>query len=784
MPESNRKLTDEEIAVIVESQERSAYSFSQSEIAQDRSKALDYYLGKPFGNEVEGRSQVVSTDVFDTIESMLPALLETFTSSNKIAECEAYGIEDEAEAKQQTEVANHILFKQNNAPLIFYTWFKDALLSKNGVIKFFYDPQQNEHRMESYQNLTEQELQRLAQDDKIEIKSISEHELMLDPPMQPGQPQQPPQPMKVFDAELKVYTKRNKVKICNVPPENFYVTARQNSLNMDECEFCSHKERKTITDLLEMGFSEEELSEIHDSGDLAELSSESIARNLYSEQTANDVNDPDPSLRQLWCSDAYMLIDADGDGVAELRHIFMAGNKVLINEETDKIPFAVISPILFPHQFYGLSAADITMDVQLYKSTIHRQMMDGLYLSNNPRNAVIEGMVNMDDLLTSRPGGIVRMRAPGAVTPLITPFIGKESFPMLEYWETVKEQRTGSTRYTQGLDADSLNKTAHGISQIMAAGAKRQELIARLFAETGVKALVKGILHCVAKSGMKNLTVRLTNGYVNVDPRQWKNQYDVTINVALGTGTKDRQIQLLNLLSQKQLELKQTGRGYMVSEANDYNLAVKLSEATGFKNPELFFTDPTIVPPQAKQPPPNPEMLKLQADVQYKQADMQATTQAKQADMANDKAIEEMKANIGAQADIAVAKISQETQIAVAKIKADMDARLKAADIANDGEDRSQAAQIKVFEANKDQAPINAAQHLEQTSQQLIASIGKLVEELGSVGQQIVGGVQQVMDQNKVTRTSAKKDKSGKLVGTVKEYADGRIEEVPHSTIQ
>jgi len=784
MAETKHKLTDEELSSIVQAQESSAYSYSQSEIAQDRAKALDYYLGKPFGNEIEGRSQVVSTDVFDTVEGMLPSLVEVFTSSNKIAEAEAYGIEDEAEAKQQTEVANHILFKQNNAPLIFYTWFKDALLSKNGVVKFYYDPQQNEFRMESYANLTEQELERLASDENVEIQSISEHELMLEPPMQPGQPLQPPQPMKVFDAEVKVYTKRGRVSVCNIPPENFYVTARQHSLNMDECEFCSHKERKTITDLLEMGFSEKELDEITDTGDLAELSSESIARNLYSQRMAGEITEPDSSLRQIWCSDVYMMIDADGDGVAELRHIFMAGNKILINEEADKIPFAVISPIIFPHQFYGLSAADITMDIQLYKSAIHRQMMDGLYLTNNPRNAVLEGMVNMDDLLTSRPGGIVRMRAPGAVTPLITPFVGKESFPMLEYWESIKEQRTGVTRYNQGLDADSLNKTAHGISQIMTAAMKRQELMARLFAETGVKALVKGILHCVAKSGMKQLTVRLTNGYVNVDPRQWKHQYDVTINVALGTGTKDRQIQLLNMLSQKQLELKQTGRGYMVSEQNDYNMAVKISEATGFKNPELFFTDPTIVPPQAKQPPPNPDMLKLQADMQYKAADLQATSQAKQADMANDKAIEEMKAQISAEADIAVAQISKETQIAVAKIKADMDARLKAADIANDDQDRTQTAQLKVFEANKDLQPEMAAQSLEATSKELIANISELVQQLGSVGQQIIGGVQQVMDANKVTKTSVKKDKSGKLIGTVKEYADGRIEEVPHSTLQ
>jgi hypothetical protein len=161
------------------------------------------------------------------------------------------------------------------------------------------------------------------------------------------------QPMEVYDVEIKVYTKRGRVKVCNVPPENFYVTARQTSVDVSECEFCSHKEEKTKTDLLEMGFSEKDLEDITDSGDLAEMSSESIARHLYSTSTAEKAADYDESMRTVWCSDVYILIDFDGDGTAELRHVFMAGNKILLNEETDHIPFAVISPVIFPHQFHG-----------------------------------------------------------------------------------------------------------------------------------------------------------------------------------------------------------------------------------------------------------------------------------------------------------------------------------------------------------------------------------------------------------------------------------------------
>jgi hypothetical protein len=145
------KMEELDLATVIKAQEAAAYAFSQSELANDRSKALDYYLGKPFGNEVEGRSQMISTDVFDTVEGMLPSLLEIFTSSNRICECEPFGPEDEPEAQQQTEVVNHILFKQNNAELIFYTWFKDALLSKNGIVKYYYDDQKNDSGSKLYE---------------------------------------------------------------------------------------------------------------------------------------------------------------------------------------------------------------------------------------------------------------------------------------------------------------------------------------------------------------------------------------------------------------------------------------------------------------------------------------------------------------------------------------------------------------------------------------------------------------------------------------------------------
>lgn len=749
-------MTDDELAAVIAQQERASNALD-SQLSSDRARALDYYLGKPFGNEVEGQSQVVSTDVFEAVEGMLPALLEIFLASNRLAECEPYGPEDELEARQQTEVANHVIMKMNDAALVFYTWFKDALIQKVGIVKTYYDDQYGENRLSKYEGLTDMELVRITDDKNNEvIERTRRTEQFTD---QNGQPFELP----VNDIIVRTHTKRGKICITNIPPENFCMSVRQTNLNLSDCEFCSHRERKTYTDLIEMGVEESFLADVGGEDASGEITEDRIAREQFLDMNRDE---PDPSMKEFWVSDAYIQIDFDGDGVAELRHVIKIGNKVWLNEETDLVPFSCICPIILPHQFYGLSIADITSDVQMTKSVLWRQMLNNLYLTNNPRSQVLEGLANLDDLLTSRPGGVVRVKAPGAVAPLEVPFVARESFPMLEYWDGVKENRTGVTRYNQGMDADSLNKTAHGIQSILGQSMKRLEMVARIFAETGVKDLVRKVLHCISKSGMQQVVMKLTNGYVSVDPREWKNQYNITINVGLGTGNKDRQLQMLAMVGGKQLELKQTGRGYMISEMNDYNLAVKLSEAAGFKNPELFFTNPQMVPQQAKIPPPNPEMVKLEQEGKLKAADMQITSQQKDKDMANDRFIEQMRATIAAESSKAVALIGAQAQITVAQIREESAKQQKLADSVMRGEEMRQEAHMKVFDADSRNA---TNVHLsgkvnEQMTQMMNASqqqmMDLLIQEFAKLTQAIQTNTQAITAPRKRI-----KDKSGKTVG-------------------
>src|SRR5262249_6238296 len=306
--------------------------------------------------------------------------------------------------------------------------------------------------------------------------------------------------------------------------------------------------------------------------------------------------------------------DWDGDGIAERGKVTVAGGgqEILDNEPWDgPLPFISLTPIPMPHRFFGLSIADLVMDLQLIKSTILRQILDNLYLSNNGRH-IISDQVNLDDLLTARPGGIVRLKngelpAQGHILPLDTPLVAAQALPMLEYIDGVRENRTGVTRYMQGLDADTLNKTASGINQIMTAAQQRVELIARIFAETGVKDLFRKILELVNRHQSAPRIVRLRNRWVPMDPREWNTQMDVSISVGLGTGNKDQMLVHLRSLLEIQVQaIRMQGGvdGPLVRLENVYNTLAKLVENAGLKSPDAYFTDPTQRPPAAPPPPP------------------------------------------------------------------------------------------------------------------------------------------------------------------------------------
>lgn len=610
-------MTETELLSIVEAEEKNALGYGGGELGEAREQALKFYNGEPYGNEQEGRSQVVTTEVADTVEWILPSLLKIFTASNKSVEFEPERPGDEAGAKQATDTCNYVFYRQNNGFLALYSFFKDALIQKNGYLKVWYE-KSTRTRKERYRGISRGQLLMLASNDAVEIVNVHAYP---DPtaqqnPMAQAVVQALGTAPEIYDVELSVKEKFGKVCVQPVPPEEMLISVKHNSIDLQDSPFTAHRTQKTLSELKEQGFDVEDLIRHGYDDDDSNNSTEAQTRREFSEESKPDTETDDPAMRLVWVTEAYVRVDFNGDGIAELRKVIKTGNKVLENEETDVVPFPSIAPIINTHRHFGKSVAELVMDLQLIKSTLWRQSLDNIYLTNAPRSAVLSDaqgnvMANLDDLLTVRPGGIVREYAPNAVRPLTVPFMAKESLTLMEYADSVRENRTGVTRYNQGVDADSLNKTASGITQIMSASQQRIELIARIFAETGVKQLFKLILHCLSTYSDKAMTIRLRDEFVEVDPRAWANGFDMTVNVGLGTGNKDQQLVHLNAIAQAQFAMLQAGLP-VVTPKNIYNAQTKIVENAGFKNVEEFWTDPEQMPP-SPPPPPDP---RIEADRQ------------------------------------------------------------------------------------------------------------------------------------------------------------------------
>lgn len=693
-------IDDETLPGIIEQEVANSLGQFDGQLSESRAREFKYYYGMPFGNEIEGESQVVSTDVADTIEGLLPIILNIFTASDDVVRFDPNGPEDEEQAKQQTEVANYVLTRQNNGFVILYNWFKDAMIQKNGIVKYWWDEKETNEKSE-WQGLSEgeyrklmdpsgyleiEELEHSTYDDPSALEQIEAMKAQVsaqaqqagaDPAMVLAQIDAQPIPQ-LHDVKVRIRKDVSKICIEAIPPEEFGVSSRQRCISVQDADFCHHTSAKSISVLRMEGCPEEILAEAAPTQSREpDMSPEALARDRYTDETWRDANQEQTNDPKVWVTDCFIRIDYDGDGVAELRHIIKVGRNIWVNEETDHINFACLTPIIMPHRWIGRSVAELVMDVQFIKSTIMRQQLNNLYLTNNPQKAVLStsgGIVqaNLDDLMSSRPGGILREYVQGAIRNIETPFVAAASFPMIEYLDGMKENRTGLSRYNQGTDADSLNKTARGIQLIQAAGAQRTNLIARVFAETGIKDLMKGIVYMLSKYSTKAMTIQLRNKWVDIDPREWKTQLNMTVNVGLGTGNKDQQLQHLMALHGQQLELMKIGRGYMVSDENLYKTYTRMAEAMGFKHPELFVTDPEKVPPQAKQPRPDPAAMKVQADAQEGQAKLQQNQQK----MTVDAKLQEMLAQIAAQTQLSIAQMNNENKVLIEQMRIEAAARM------------------------------------------------------------------------------------------------------------
>jgi hypothetical protein len=668
------KMTDDELRAIIAAEIAHCDTHSSTD-ADDRALALKYYLCDPdagvLANRGEGRSSVVSSDVRDTIEWAMPSLMRIFAAADKVVEFEPVGAEDIAAAAQETAVVNHIVLKSNRGFEVLYAMFKDALLSKRGTVKVTWETTKHKER-ETYENLTPDEYQGLISDS--DVTEVDHRERKVAPQMLAGVvfPWWAPS---VHDVVIERVKSRGQVKIENIPPEEFGVAQRARDDVTSPVLF--HRTRKTVSELLEMGYDKDKVESLPSYQDDTGITQERQARLTASSAFDTAPDTLDDSMREVVVIEMHLLVDFDGDGVAERRKIVVGGNAadvILENEEEDDHPFATICPLPMPHRATGLSVADLASESQVTNTVILRQTLDNFYLTNNSRVELPEAAMGdntIDDLLTVRPGGIVRTAAAGQMRPMETKSVLGDALSMIEYMNSVRENRTGITRYNQGLDANSLNKTATGVSLIQNAAMQRLELIARVFAETGLKRMFLLVHDLLRQHSEKEIPFRLRGEWIPVDPRKWARRMDMTATVGLGTGNKDQQIaQLDGLLAiQNQIVQMQGGTdGPLVTLKNVHNTLEKRVAVAEIGAPDQYFSDPERAPPQ--QPKPNPAMEKAQAELQIKQADAQQSAQLAQMQAQQSAQLEQQKAQ--AQLALEAQKARQQMQLDHQKAEHDM----------------------------------------------------------------------------------------------------------------
>jgi len=596
--------------------------------------------------------------------------------------------EDVPMAAQATAYLNHVFYKENDGFQLLYNFFKDALIEKNGFLKIYWDDSEKVD-YETYENLSIVEKEAL-QDTKDEIETVEEEvfedesakekfeEVLKQYEMQGVDISQVQVPnFNLYNCKIKRIKKTGKVKIESIPPEEFLID--RSAKTIEDADFVSHKVLMTRSDLVAMGYPQEEVDELPKS-DLDIYNDEENVR-LSDVDDYNISSATDTSTEKVLVYESYVKYDYDQDGIAELRKIVSAGadgHHILSNMPCDSVPFVTITPIPMPHRFYGRSISELVEDVQLMKSTVMRQLLDNMYLTNNNRVAVMDGMVNMDDLLTTRPGGIVRTKQPPnqVMQPLQAQPISQQAFPLLSYLDSVREGRTGVSKEAQGLSPDTLNaKTATGVNALMQQTQMRSELIARVFAETGVKDLFKKIFELMVKYQDKEKIIMMSNQYIPVRPTEWKDRFNISIVVGLGTGSKEQQTIMLNSILERQLQAFQIQGGKempMVNLKNMYNTLTKMVENAGLKNVETYFVDPDVgkqMMPPPQPPPLTPiekiEFTRIDAENKRKLADLELQAQELQ------QKTQEMQLDF--EAKIKEMALKYNTQLDTAKIKADAD---------------------------------------------------------------------------------------------------------------
>lgn len=666
MTDTPQPMKPDQIESIASEAVTDALDFIESEIAEDRIKAQRYFEGESDLGFEEGRSKIVATKVRDTIRQLKPSLLRVFLSNDKYVQYVARNPQEVRQAETATQYV-HAHFTERNGYQVMTDVFHDALLKKAGIVKVYWD-NYDTGKMYELSNLTEQEYMMLAQEDDVDIieqsvetsVSIDEMGVEIETPIY----------------EVKLLRKKSEGKLCvePVPPEEFFVDRSAKSI--EDFYVCGHRTEMRVGDLVAMGYDFEEVSELtgiseHDT--LADA--EDFERRGYDQTDEEDIKDP--SMRLVAVTEAYMRMDVDGTGIPMMYKIVLGGGqyKLLDYEPCNHVPFAVFEVDPEPHAFFGRSVADLIIHDQDAATSILRGVLDNIAMTNNPRMSMVEGQVNIDDMLNNEIGGVVRVKDSSAIQPLSVPFAAGQVLGAAEYYDQIIESKTGVSRASNGLDPDALqNTTATAVAMTQSAAAGQVEVIARNLAEGGMSRLFKLMLKLLAENSPEEIMMRVAgDNFAPIDPRSWNTEMGIEINVGLGTGKEDQKAAALQATLQTQMQIWSSygPTNGLVGMTNIRNTLADILALGGMRNADRYYA-----PMDAQKE----QMLVQQA--QQMAAQQQASQQDQQAQALVQ--AETIRAQAKAQSDMA--KIQLDAQKALStddreRDKMDQDLLIKAAEV-------------------------------------------------------------------------------------------------------
>jgi len=668
-----KAMTEKEIQEIGSDALKSAISFVESEIADERIRSQRYFEGEVDIGEEDGRSKIVSTKVRDTIRAIKPSLMRVFLSSENAVEFIPTSQEDVKGAEQATKYANY-RFNELNGYTLLSNVIHDALVKKTGILKVWWEDN-TEAETFSFSNVTDEEMSAIVNEQDA---TVIEHSTE----MQLGD-----EGIEIPKHSLKIsYKKENgKLKIEAVPPEEFLVD--RNAKSVDDAYIVAHRTELRVSDLVQMGYDYEKVSTLSGlSSDDSYVDSEAFERQGYEQD--DEENTQDISMKKVAVTEAYMKMDKEGTGIAQMYRLLMAGgeNELLECEPFGEVPFAVFEIDPEPHTFFGRSVADLIMNDQDSSTAMLRGLMDNVALTNSPRQGYVQGQVNVDDLMNNEIGGLVRLKSPQALVDIATPFVAGQVLDAIQYMDMTVESKTGVSKASQGLDPDALQNTSATAARLQAQqGSAQIEVMARNIAEGGMKRLFKLMLNLLVENSCEETMMRLHGEFVPVDPRSWNTAMDVTINVGLGTGREETRTMALGQALSMQMQIWSTygSSNGLVTMTGIRNTLGDMLALAGIKNVDRYFNPMT---PEMEQQLIQQQQLQAQENPQL--SDAEAIVQAEQYKADKKADMDMMKIQIDAQKAIAVDDRERDAQ--------DQELLVKAAEILGKYGTSVDVAQIKL----------------------------------------------------------------------------------------